>query len=171
MSNTMLKTGRKGVAAGVAALMIVASLPTQAAAFPVPGPSSREVPGIGAAPAVAAPGEASIVEVGARKRAYRGGGNNAAAAAIIGGIAALGIGAAIASSNRRSYDDGYGYYDGGYAPQGYYRQGYSRQGYYGQGYYAQPQPYGYYQADPYAYGYQRHYRGRQWGQQSFFNER
>lgn len=160
MSNTILHKGRQGIAAGVAALMLVASLPAQAATFPVPGPSSRTAKGIAAKgiealPAVATPGEASLVEVRARKRAYRGG-NNAAAAAIIGGIAALGIGAAIASSNRRSYYDGYGYYDGGYAPQGYY---------------AEPQPYGYYQADPYAYGYRRHSYGRSQQYQSFFNER
>ena len=61
-----------------------------------------------------------------------------AGAAVLGGIVGLGVGAAIASSNRDRYYDR-GYYGGGY---------------YNGGYYAQP---GY-------YGYRRVYRPRCWTQ-------
>ena len=50
-----------------------------------------------------------------RYRRYNRGGGDVATGAIIGGIVGLGLGAAIASSNRRDrgyYDDGY-YYDEG----------------------------------------------------------
>jgi hypothetical protein len=63
---------------------------------------------------------------------------NTAGAAVLGGIVGLGVGAAIASSNRDRYYDR-GYYNGGY---------------YNNGYYAQP---GY-------YGYRRAYRPRCWTQ-------
>ena len=72
-------------------------------------------------------------------------GNDAAGAAIVGGIIGLGLGAAIASSNRdRYYDRGYQY----------------------DGYYAQPQ-YNYY-AQPRGYYNDRSYR-RDW--RRCFNER
>lgn len=58
-----------------------------------------------------------------------------AAIAIGAGILGLGVGAAIASSNR-GYGRNQGYYDRGYYDQGYYDQGYYDQGYYGnRGYY------------------------------------
>ncbi len=65
-----------------------------------------------------------------RWRGYRGhhrGGGDVAAGAVLGGILGLGVGAAIASSNRNRYYDR-GYYGGG----GY--RGYDR------GYYAPPPP-------------------------------
>lgn len=101
---------------------------------------------------VAAPADAQ------RYRRYDRGGGDVATGAIIGGIVGLGLGAAIASSNRRDrgyYNDGYyydrrdyrrdrrqfrnrGYYpqQGYYAPRGYYNRGYAP-GYYRQapGYY------------------------------------
>lgn len=97
---------------------------------------------------VAAPAEAQRY-----RRYHRGGGGDVAAGAVIGGIVGLGVGAAIASSNRgRYYDRGYYYgprprYRGYYAPPPprYYRD----RGYYGPRYYAPPP--GYYA--PYGYGY------------------
>ncbi|WP_235532824.1 hypothetical protein [Sphingomonas sp. Leaf412] len=82
----------------------------------------------------------------------RGRGGDAAAGAIIGGVIGLGLGAAIASSNRDRYYDR-GYYDDRYyapprriyrdryyappPPRGYWRgRGYDRG--YGNGYYDQP---------------------------------
>ncbi|MFS0773330.1 hypothetical protein [Sphingomonas sp. 1P08PE] len=54
---------------------------------------------------------------------YRGAGGDAAAGAILGGIVGLGVGAAIASSNRpRYYDRGY-YYDAPPPPPPVYRGG------------------------------------------------
>lgn len=98
---------------------------------------------------VAAPADAQ------RYRRYDRGGGDVATGAIIGGIVGLGLGAAIASSNRRDrgyYNDGYyydrrayrrdrrqfrnrGYYppQGYYAPRGYYNRGYAP-GYYAPGY-------------------------------------
>lgn len=103
---------------------------------------------------VAAPADAQ------RYRRYDRGGGDVATGAIIGGIVGLGLGAAIASSNRRDryydnrayYDDGYrydrrqlrrerrylrnrGYAQprGYYAPRGYYGQNYAP-GYYAPGY-------------------------------------
>ena len=74
--------------------------------------------------------------------------NDDAALAIGAGIIGLGIGAAIASSNRRDryYGDRYyDSYDRGYYGRGYYGRGYARGGYYG---------------DPYYRGYdRRYYRG------------
>lgn len=85
-------------------------------------------------------------------------GNDVATGAIIGGVIGLGLGAAIASSNRRDryfYDDGYyydrrtfrrdlrrerrfyrnrGYAPYGFAPRGYYGRPYAP-GYYAPGYY------------------------------------
>lgn len=58
---------------------------------------------------------------------HRGNGGDVAAGAVLGGILGLGVGAAIASSNRGRYDS----YD-----RGYYNRGYS----YDQGYYYQPRP-------------------------------
>ncbi len=100
-----------------------------------------------------------------RYRRYHRGGGDVAAGAVLGGIVGLGIGAAIASSNRNRYYDR-GYYDRGYGYNGYngyndgyvydrrydrrqlrqarraYRNGY-RDGYYGapRGYYGQPRGY------------------------------
>ena len=86
----------------------------------------------------AAPAEAQ------RWRRHRGNGGDVAAGAIIGGIVGLGIGAAIASNNRRDryYDRGYydrGYYDRRGLRGGYYDRGYA----YDRGYYPQ-RGYGYY---------------------------
>lgn len=108
---------------------------------------------------VAAPAEAQ------RYRRYDRGGGDVATGAIIGGVIGLGLGAAIASSNRRDrgyYDDGYyddrrqlrrdrraqrrferQYRNDYYAPRGYNR-GYDRgyaPGYYNRGY--APGYYGY----------------------------
>lgn len=88
-------------------------------------------------------------------RHHRGG--DAATGALLGGIVGLGIGAAIASSNRdRYYDRGY-YADRGYyydaPPRVIYREEYyaPRRGYYDRGYAPRP----YYQAPRYRgyYGY------------------
>ena len=61
---------------------------------------------------------------------YRHHHDDDAAWAIGAGIVGLGVGAAIASSNRsRYYGNGYynnGYYDRGYYNDGYYRRGYAR---------------------------------------------
>lgn len=75
---------------------------------------------------VAAPAEAQ------RYRRYHRGGNDAAIA-IGAGIIGLGVGAAIASSNRDRYYDPY--YGRGYYDRGYYGRGYYDRGYYGRGYY------------------------------------
>ncbi|RDE05798.1 hypothetical protein [Sphingomonas aracearum] len=91
----------------------------------------------------AAPAEAQ------RYRGYRGGwhhrGGDAAGAAILGGIVGLGVGAAIASSNRDRYYDGY--YDRGYYPPPPPRRG----GYYARDYYYDRYPACYTQRrfDPY----------------------
>lgn len=112
-----------------------------------------------------------------RYRRYNRGGGDVAAGAVLGGIVGLGIGAAIASSNRNRYYDR-GYYDRGYYPRGYaYNRGYGydpyvydrrfdrrqarqarrayRQGY-RDGYYVAPRGYdgyGYYGAPRGYYGY------------------
>jgi len=93
----------------------------------------------------AAPAEAQ------RYRRYHRGGGDVAAGAVLGGIVGLGVGAAIASSNRdrRYYGDGYYYgprprYRGYYyapPPRRFYRgydRGYYPRGYYGGGYYGRP---------------------------------
>lgn len=110
---------------------------------------------------VAAPAEAQRW----RGRHYNRGGD-VATGALLGGIVGLGVGAAIASSNRdRYYDRGY-YYDApprvvyreryvvpprayrrGYAPRGYYAPRYEAPGYYGRDYYDR----GYYDRDYYGY--------------------
>lgn len=81
---------------------------------------------------VAAPADAQ------RYRHHRDRGGDRAAAAIVGGIVGVGLGAAIASSNRDRYYDR-GYYDRGYYPayadRGYYGRGYYDRGHYGRGYY------------------------------------
>ncbi|HEX8382528.1 MAG TPA: hypothetical protein VF592_04040 [Sphingomonas sp.] len=101
-----------------------------------------------------------------RYRRYNRGGGDVAAGAVLGGIVGLGIGAAIASSNRNRFYDRR-FYGGGYYPRGYafdrgyvvdrrlarqqrraYRNGY-RDGF-GGGYY---QPRGYYPAPRGYYGY------------------
>lgn len=90
-------------------------------------------------------------------RHYNRGGGNAAAGAILGGIVGLGVGAAIASSNRDRYYDRGGYYDRGYynrggygyapPPRAYYDRGY---GYgYGDGYDYRPRCWTQRQWDPY----------------------
>lgn len=88
-------------------------------------------------------------------RGRRDRGGDVATGALVGGIVGLGLGAAIASSNRdRYYDRGY-YYDR--APRGYYRQRYYappravyRERYYApRGYYADP----YYRPNRGYYGY------------------
>jgi hypothetical protein len=107
-----------------------------------------------------------------RYRRYNRGGGDVAAGAVLGGIVGLGIGAAIASSNRNRYYDR-GYYDRGYYPRGYaYDRGYvydrrferrqarqARRAYrrgYRDGYYTAPRGYdgyGYYGAPRGYYGY------------------
>jgi hypothetical protein len=74
-----------------------------------------------------------------------------AAWAIGAGIIGLGVGAAIASSNRRD-----GYYGSGYYDRGYYDRGYYGRGYYDGGYYAAPYYRGGYYAGGYGRGYGRH---------------
>jgi hypothetical protein len=71
-----------------------------------------------------------------------------AGVAIGAGIIGLGIGAAIASSNRGYYGNSYGYYGNGYGYDPYYGRGYSSYGY------AYPSYYGS------GYGYDRGYYGR-----------
>ena len=78
--------------------------------------------------ALAASTLAATAPADAQYRGYRGhrGGGDAATGAIIGGIVGLGLGAAIASSNRDRYYDR-GYYDDGYyraPPRVVYRQRY-----------------------------------------------
>ncbi|WP_445192100.1 hypothetical protein ACT009_16290 [Sphingomonas sp. Tas61C01] len=91
-------------------------------------------------------------------RHYHRGGGNAAAGALLGGIVGLGVGAAIASSNRDRYYDrgGYdrGYYDrGGYGyappPRAYYDRGYGNGYGYGDGYDYRPRCWTQRQWDPY----------------------
>ena len=65
---------------------------------------------------VAAPAEAQRWRGG--YHGYHHGGIGTGGAALLGGIVGLGVGAAIASSNRG------GYYDRGYYDRGYYRNGY-----------------------------------------------
>lgn len=79
-------------------------------------------------------GLAAPAEAQRWRRHHRGDGDEAAAA-IVGGIIGLGLGAAIASSNRGRYYDPYydrGYYDRGYYGGGYYDRDYYRghRGYY-----------------------------------------
>jgi hypothetical protein len=79
-------------------------------------------------------GLAAPAEAQRWRRHHRGGGDEAAAA-IVGGIIGIGLGAAIASSNRGRYYDPYydrGYYDRGYYGGGYYDRDYYRghRGYY-----------------------------------------
>jgi len=82
-----------------------------------------------------------------RWRGYRRGGGDVATGALIGGVVGLGLGAAIASSNRDRY-----YRDRYYAPRGYYGP---RRGWRGdRGYYA---PRGYYGPRGYNRGYDRGY--------------
>lgn len=133
---------RRTLVAGVAALSLAAALP--AAAGPMPVGSVAGLQATQAQPAVAdgAFDGAQIVKVR--------NGRNATAAAIVGGIAALGIGAAIASQNRSSYGGG-GYYGGnGYyaQPQGYYAA--PQQQYYAPSasYYEAPQTYVYEEPAP-----------------------
>ena len=104
--------------------------------------------------AAAAPADAQRWRGGYRGY-HHGGGGRAATGALLGGIVGLGVGAAIASSNRGYYDRGYYYNapprvvyrDRYYAPPpppvvvrervyepGYYGGGYG-DGYYGRGYY------------------------------------
>ena len=82
--------------------------------------------GLGVALAATALTAAAPADAQRWHRSYRGGyhgyhhGGNAAGAAILGGIVGLGVGAAIASSNRDRY------YRGGYSDRGYYpRAGYA----------------------------------------------
>jgi hypothetical protein len=81
--------------------------------------------GLGAALAATALTTAAPAE--AQRYGYRHYGHgDAAGAAILGGIVGLGVGAAIASSNRDRYYDR-GYYNGGYYNRGYaYDRGYYR---------------------------------------------
>ncbi|WP_293866275.1 hypothetical protein [uncultured Alsobacter sp.] len=133
---------RRTLVAGVAAVSLASALPAAAGPMPVASAAgltaqpeqSRLVPAV-------ADGDfdgAQIVKVR--------NGRNATAAAIVGGIAALGVGAAIASQNR-SYGGGYG---GGYyaQPQGYYAA--PQQGYYAPAatYYEAPQTYVYEEPAP-----------------------
>ena len=80
-------------------------------------------------------------------RGYHHHGGNAAGAAVIGGLLGLGVGAAIASSNRPYYyDRGYGYYAPP-PPPPIYRGGYGYGGYDG-GYY-EPRCWSQWRFDPY----------------------
>lgn len=101
---------------------------------------------------VAAPAEAQRWRGRDRNR-----GGDVAAGALVGGIVGLGLGAAIASSNRDRYYDRGHYDDRGYyygpGPRGYYYDRYQR-GYYQDRYYAPP-PRAYH-GDGY---YRRPYRG------------
>lgn len=73
-----------------------------------------------AATALTAAAPADAQRWGGGYRHYNRGGGDAAAGALIGGIVGLGLGAAIANSNRdRYYDRGYAY-DRGYGRGGYY---------------------------------------------------
>jgi hypothetical protein len=111
-------TGRSGVLAIVAALVLTMAEPPLAAA----GPVSRGVS------AIAGSSDATDFSAARRRRHYRNG-SNAAGLAIMG--LAIGTIGAVAAQQRRNdyYDNGYGY---GYAP-GYYGGGpyYG----YGRGYY------------------------------------
>jgi hypothetical protein len=86
-----------------------------------------------------------------RWHSYRRNNNNSAAYAIAGGIVGLALGAALSSSNRNRYGDGYyndryygGGYNNGYYNNGYYNGGYYDDGYYGRNYYGGYGDYGSY---------------------------
>ncbi|WP_231370409.1 hypothetical protein [Sphingomonas phyllosphaerae] len=104
--------------------------------------------------ATAAPAEAQ------RYRRYRDRGGDTAAGALIGGVIGLGLGAAIASSNRDRYYDR-GYYNRGYYNRGYDRGYYDDRSYYAppprviyrERYYAPPPPRAYYEPRGYYRGY------------------
>jgi hypothetical protein len=110
--------------------------------------------GLGAVLAATVITAAAPAEAQRWRRYDRGRGGDVAAGAVLGGIVGLGVGAAIASSNRdRYYDRGYyygprpryrGYYYAPPPPRRYYRA--PRYYYGGPGYYAPPPPpaYGYY---------------------------
>ena len=93
--------------------------------------------------ALAASTLVAVAPADAQYRHRRDRGGDVAAGAILGGIVGLGVGAAIASSNRdRYYDRGY-YYD--QRPRGYYYDNYQ----------------------PYAYQYRQHYRPRCWTERRY----
>ena len=75
------------------------------------------------------------------RRYDRNRGGDVAAGAILGGIVGLGVGAAIASSNRRDRYYDRRYYDRGYYPQYNYYNHYPRQNYYNDPYYNNYRPY------------------------------
>ena len=134
---------RRALVAGVAAVSLAAALPAAAGPMPVGTASGLQTQVV---PAVADGGFDGAAIVKVRN------GRNATAAAIVGGIAALGLGAAAISSANRSYGGGYA------QPQGYYAA--PQQEYYApqQQYYAPQQQYyapsaGYYEA-PQAYAYE-----------------
>lgn len=114
--------------------------------------------GLGVALAATALTAAAPADAQRYRRYHRG--NDAATGALIGGVIGLGLGAAIASSNRDRYYDR-GYYNRGYPTRGYYNRGYYDQPrvVYRERYYAPPRAYrrgyayprGYYQ-QPYGYG-------------------
>lgn len=113
--------------------------------------------------ALAASALTTAVPAQAQYRGYRGyrhhDGIGAGGAAVLGGIVGLGLGAAIASSNRDRYYDR-GYYNDGYyrapprviyreryyeaPPRVIYRDRVYRDGYYNRGYYPRGGYYGYY---------------------------
>lgn len=75
--------------------------------------------------------------------------------AVAAGVIGLGIGAAIASSNRGRY--GGGYYGGGYYDRGYYNGGDYNRGYYDRGYYDGDYNRGYYDSPRYRRCYTQRY--------------
>lgn len=78
---------------------------------------------LGATLAATALTAAAPAEAQRYRRYHRGGGGDVAAGAVLGGIVGLGLGAAIASSNRNRYYDR-GYYDRGYYPRNNYYNDY-----------------------------------------------
>jgi hypothetical protein len=97
---------RRTLVAGVAAVSLAAALPAAAGPMPAGAASGLQTQVV---PAVADGGFDGAAIMKVRN------GRNATAAAVVGGIAALGLGAAAIASQNRSYGGGY------YAqPQGYY---------------------------------------------------
>ena len=96
---------------------------------------------LGATLAVTALTAAAPADAQRWRRYDRNRGGDVAAGAILGGIVGLGVGAAIASSNRRDRYYDRRYYDRGYYPQYNYYNGYPRQNYYNDPYYNNYRPY------------------------------
>lgn len=112
---------RRSFTASVAGSLLSLAVASQAVAGPMMATPSAEL-GL----------KSQITEVrSVHRRVARGGGNGAGAAAVM-GLFALGIGAAIANSQRETYYESYPAYGYNYAPA--YAQ---------QPYYYEPQPYAY----------------------------